>query len=99
MSQVSRRRFFAHSAHKAVGVSAGLAAFRAGRPAPGFAAGDDTRAPVKLCLVSGSLEYKSDESLARLEEYLEGRYPVKCSRAFRRATDDLPGLENLEQSD
>jgi putative membrane-bound dehydrogenase-like protein len=58
-----------------------------------------TPAPLKVCLVSGSLEYKSDESLAALQSYLESHYNVRCSRAFRKADDDLPGLENLDTCD
>src|SRR5262249_1484873 len=56
-------------------------------------------APLKVCLVSGSLEYKSDESLAEFQKYLESHYNVKCSRAFRKTDEDLPGLENLETCD
>jgi putative membrane-bound dehydrogenase-like protein len=54
---------------------------------------------LNVCLVSGALEYNSDESLAALQKYLEQHYNVKCSRAFRKADDDLPGLENLETCD
>jgi putative membrane-bound dehydrogenase-like protein len=54
---------------------------------------------LKVCLVSGSLEYKSDESLAAFQKYLEANYPVECTRAFRKTDDDLPGLENLETCD
>jgi putative membrane-bound dehydrogenase-like protein len=57
------------------------------------------QAPLKVCLVSGSLEYKSDESLTRFQKYLEAHYRVQCSRAFRKTDDDLPGLENLETCD
>jgi putative membrane-bound dehydrogenase-like protein len=54
---------------------------------------------LNVCLVSGAVEYDSDKSLAALEEYLEKHYNVKCTRAFRKADDDLPGLENLENCD
>jgi putative heme-binding domain-containing protein len=57
------------------------------------------QAPLQVCLVSGSLEYKSDESLAAFQNYLESHYNVRCSRAFRKADDDLPGLENLAHCD
>jgi putative heme-binding domain-containing protein len=56
-------------------------------------------AVLKVCLVSGSLEYKSDDSLAAFQKYLEEHYPVRCSRAFRKTDDDLPGLENLDTCD
>ena len=54
---------------------------------------------LKVLLISGSLEYKSDESLAKFQEYLEANYDVACSRAFRKSDDDLPGLEALETCD
>jgi type 1 glutamine amidotransferase len=62
-----------------------------------FSAGE--KAVLKVCLVSGSLEYKSDDSLAAFQKYLEEHYPVRCTRAFRKTDDDLPGLENLETCD
>ena len=65
----------------------------------GFAA--DGAPPLRVCLVSGSLEYKSNESLAAYQQYLEGKYNVKCSRAFMEGKDEtsLPGLENLKVCD
>lgn len=66
-------------------------------PAKPQAAKDDK--PLKVCLVSGSVEYESDKSLAAFQEYLEKNYNVQCSRAFRKADDDLPGLENLDTCD
>ncbi|MBI3412190.1 MAG: ThuA domain-containing protein [Planctomycetes bacterium] len=55
--------------------------------------------PLHVCLVSGSLEYDSDVSLAKFQKYLEKNYAVKCSRAFRKTDTDLPGLENLDDCD
>jgi type 1 glutamine amidotransferase len=55
--------------------------------------------PLKVCLVSGSLEYESDASLAKLQDHLEEHYRVQCTRAFRKTDDDLPGLEHLETCD
>jgi len=97
-SQVSRRKFFMHSAHRTIGVSSGLAALQACDLAQ-FAMADEARRPLRVCLVSGAPLYQSDESLAALEEHLGGRYEVDCSRAFAKSKDDLPGLENLEDSD
>jgi putative membrane-bound dehydrogenase-like protein len=54
---------------------------------------------LRVCLVSGSLEYHSDESLAKLQKYLEANYPVECVRAFRKTDTDIPGLEQLESCD
>jgi acetyl esterase/lipase len=61
----------------------------------------DASQPLQVCLVSGSLEYKSNESLAAFQQYVEAHYPVKCSRAFIVGTDEehLPGLENLANCD
>ncbi len=54
---------------------------------------------LQVCLISGSFEYDSDKSLAKLQEMLESKYHVKCSRAFTQKFEDLPGLENLETCD
>ena len=56
---------------------------------------------LKVCLVSGSFEYKSDESLAAFQKYLEANYPIECTRAFAKSDKDkdFPGLENLEKCD
>ncbi|MGO8751076.1 MAG: ThuA domain-containing protein [Thermoguttaceae bacterium] len=101
MSRISRRTFVVHSAHRTIGVSMGMAALETAPWGVGSvrAAESRERKPLKLCLVSGSLEYKSDESLAGLQEYLEKNYPIRCTRAFRKTDNDLPGLENLEHSD
>jgi type 1 glutamine amidotransferase len=61
----------------------------------------DVAAPLKVCLVSGSLEYQSHESLSEFQKFLEANYAVKCSRAFIEGKDEehLPGLENLADCD
>ena len=64
-----------------------------------FAASAQDRKPLKVCLVSGSVEYGSDASLLAFQKYLEKNYNVECSRAFRKSDTDLPGLENLETCD
>lgn len=58
-------------------------------------------APLKVCLVSGSLEYNSDASLAKLQKHLEKNFDVVCSRAFIKDKNesDLPGLEHLKSCD
>jgi type 1 glutamine amidotransferase len=88
-SQVSRRRFL----HATGGAAS---AWFAGRRLNARGAHDKR---LVVCLISGSLEYKSDESLVAFEEYVQSRYPMRCTRAFRRTDDDLPGLENLETCD
>ncbi len=52
-----------------------------------------------VLLISGSLEYKSDDTLAAFQKHLEANHPVECKRAFRKTDDDLPGLEALETCD
>jgi putative membrane-bound dehydrogenase-like protein len=69
---------------------------QASRPAASLNA---KKALLKVCLVSGSLEYKSDDSLAAFQRYLETHYPTQCTRAFRKTDDELPGLENLDTCD
>jgi type 1 glutamine amidotransferase len=56
-------------------------------------------APVKLALVSGSLEYQSDESLASFQKLLEAKYRVECVRMFRKTDTDIPGLDKLKECD
>jgi type 1 glutamine amidotransferase len=99
MPQLSRRSFFLHSAHRTIGVSAGLAALesalRAGASPPPAA----IHRPLEICLVSGSFEYHSDQSLTLFEEHLQKNFPVRCTRAFAPSEDRLPGLENLDHAD
>jgi putative heme-binding domain-containing protein len=56
---------------------------------------------LKVCLVSGSFEYKSDESLAAFQKYLEANFPVECTRVSAKAEKDttLAGLEHLDTAD
>jgi putative membrane-bound dehydrogenase-like protein len=74
-------------------------------PGAGAAGAPKNDAPatkkLKVCLVSGSFEYKSDESLAAFQKYLEANFPVECTRVFAKAEKDkdLSGLENLEKCD
>ena len=97
-SNLSRRRFFIHSAHKTIGVSAGLAAWQA-CDRNLFAGADLPGKPVRVCLASGCALYKSDQSLAALQDYLTARTAIQCSRAFAKAADDLPGLDDLDRCD
>lgn len=59
----------------------------------------DKDTPIRVCLVSGSQEYKSDETLPILQEHLEKNHGMEIFRAFRKTDKDLPGLENLENCD
>ncbi|MEO2088319.1 MAG: ThuA domain-containing protein, partial [Gemmataceae bacterium] len=54
---------------------------------------------LRVALVSGSLEYKSDETLPLLQKLLEEKYPVECVRMFRKTDEDIPGLDKLAGCD
>jgi type 1 glutamine amidotransferase len=60
---------------------------------------DPKKTPLKVCLLSGSVEYDSDASLDILQKYLEKHYPVTCSRATRKTDSDVAGLEHLDSCD
>ena len=65
-----------------------------------IAAGAESRpAPLKVCLVSGSEEYRSDASLAAFKAFLEANYPARCTLLKAKGFDDLPGLEALDDCD
>ena len=56
--------------------------------------------PLKICLLSASAEYKSDQSLAALQQFLETNYNATCTRIFGADKgDQLPGLEALDTAD
>jgi putative membrane-bound dehydrogenase-like protein len=56
---------------------------------------------IKVCMVSGSFEYKSDASLAEFKKYLEANFPVECTLVAAKNDKDktLAGLEALEKCD
>lgn len=51
-----------------------------------------------VALLSGSLEYKSDECLTGYQPHLE-KAGWTCVRLFRKADDDIPGLDKLATCD
>ncbi len=55
--------------------------------------------PLKVCILSGCNTYDSEASLAPFQEYLVRNFNVQCNRVVRTATDDLPGLEQLDNCD
>jgi type 1 glutamine amidotransferase len=63
------------------------------------ARGDEPGRPLKVCILSGCNTYDSESSLPPFQEFLTRNYQVQCTRVVRRATDDLPGLEQLEDCD
>lgn len=68
-------------------------------PAPQPAAKPGETKKLNVCLVSGSFEYKSDESLAAFQKYLEEKFPIACTRAFAKSDKEISGLENLDRCD
>jgi len=103
MSRLNRRRFIFHSAHTTVGLSATLASLRTGEVLAEFLEVETPprkiAPPLRLCLISGSEEYRSDDSLSWLADYLELNYGVKSHKVFAKGLTELPGLEALETSD
>ncbi|MBX9627221.1 MAG: ThuA domain-containing protein [Gemmataceae bacterium] len=70
------------------------------RPAPERAGGPRPQdKKLTVCLVSGSFEYKSDESLAAFRKYLEANYPVRCTLAVAKTEAETTGLDNLADAD
>ncbi len=56
--------------------------------------------PLKVHLISGSDEYKSDASLSALAQYLEQNHWAVCTRSFGKDKGtELPGLEALDNAD
>lgn len=55
--------------------------------------------PLKVCLLSGCPTYDSEKSLPPFQKFLEKNYNVRCTRIVRKAADDLPGLEQLDDCD
>jgi len=75
-----------------------LAALALGFTLSAADAGEKSK-PLRVCLVSGSIEYDSDGSLDKFQKHVEKNYQVECSRAFIKNESDLPGLENLDACD
>ena len=61
----------------------------------------DEKKKMKVAIVSGSFEYKSDDTLAILKKHLEANYPVECVIISAKAEKDtaLPGIEQIEKAD
>jgi type 1 glutamine amidotransferase len=55
--------------------------------------------PLKVCVLSGSDTYRSDLSLPPFIAFLEKNYDVRCTLLEKKAVDDLPGLEALDDCD
>jgi hypothetical protein len=94
--QLDRRRFIERSAQ--IGCAFGAAAVASGAVSGVIAAPMESKA-LRVCLVSGSEEYKSNESLASFQKQLEQDHRALCARAFWTSKTDLPGLESLDSCD
>jgi type 1 glutamine amidotransferase len=55
--------------------------------------------PLKICILSGCPEYKTEQSLPPFQQFLEQNYNVECTFLARTTPDDLPGLEALDNCD
>jgi type 1 glutamine amidotransferase len=55
--------------------------------------------PLKVCILSGCAEYKTEESLPRFRDFLDSHYNTRSTLIERAAIDDLPGLEALDHCD
>lgn len=56
--------------------------------------------PLEICMLSGSVEYRSDDSLAALKKHLESLYQVRCTiLAARGKPAALPPLTDLATCD
>lgn len=55
--------------------------------------------PLRVLILSGSDTYNSETSLPPFQEFLEKNYNIRCTRIVKKAVDDLPGLEALDDCD
>lgn len=54
---------------------------------------------LKLCMISGSFEYDSEESLAIFREYLEQKHGIQSAMVIYKTEDDDQSLEPLDDTD
>lgn len=54
---------------------------------------------IKLCMISGSFEYDSRESLAIFQSHIESTQPVKCTTISFMSEDDNISLMEIENAD
>jgi type 1 glutamine amidotransferase len=59
----------------------------------------ETSRPLKVCILSGCDTYNSEKSLPPFQKHLEEAYNARATRVVRKADDDLPGLEQLDDCD
>ncbi|MBD3181405.1 hypothetical protein GF312_03875 [Candidatus Poribacteria bacterium] len=54
---------------------------------------------LKLCMISGSFEYDSEESLKIFQEYVDENYPIKSTLIIYKSEEDNISLEPIEDND
>lgn len=75
-------------------VAAFVSALAAGEASHG------AQSPLKVHMISGSKEYRSQESLPRLRDYLEKAHIAACTiSAGQDGGADLPGIEAIDSAD
>jgi len=55
--------------------------------------------PLRVVLLSGSVEYESADSLSHWKETLENEYLIRCELLQAEKEDRIPGLERLDKAD
>ncbi|HUT12375.1 MAG TPA: ThuA domain-containing protein [Thermoguttaceae bacterium] len=97
-SNDSRRKYFVHSAHRTIGVSAGWAALQA-CDLSGFVHHEERPRPIRVGLLCGALAYFSDGRILALRRHLEAHGRVTCEPVFGGPADDPTGMEDLDACD
>ena len=59
----------------------------------------DAKNPLKLCMISGSFEYDSEESLTIFRKYMEQNCGVQPTMIIYKTEDDNQSLEPLDDAD
>jgi type 1 glutamine amidotransferase len=59
----------------------------------------DTKGSLKLCMISGSFEYDSEESLTIFREYMEQNHGIQPAMIMYKTEDDDQSLEPLDDTD
>jgi hypothetical protein len=95
---VSRRKFFMHPAHPAIGVSNGLAALQACQPTAGCDLSPQPARPLHVCLLTGAASAGSHDSRATLSEHLAA-HSVHCSAMLCGPDSPRRAFETLDDVD
>ena len=55
--------------------------------------------PLRLCMISGSIEYDSEDSLSLFADYVSGEYPIQPTMIVYRTEDDDVSLVPIDDAD